>query len=104
MITVELIPDPEEGGFTARLPDLPAYGEGDTEEAAIADLRPGGEELLGAAVQERHSCPGSKRRMRWTMPMLPAPEMRTTPNPPRPEGVEMATMVSRGFNGFQQDV
>ena len=39
MITVELIPDPDEGGFTARLPDLPAYGEGDTEEAAIADLR-----------------------------------------------------------------
>jgi predicted RNase H-like HicB family nuclease len=38
-ITAELIPDPEEGGFTARLPDLPAYGEGDTEEAAIADLR-----------------------------------------------------------------
>ena len=39
MITVELIPDPEQGGFTARLPDLPAYGEGETEEAAIADLR-----------------------------------------------------------------
>jgi predicted RNase H-like HicB family nuclease len=39
MLTVELIPDPDEGGFTARLPDLPAYGEGDTEESAIADLR-----------------------------------------------------------------
>jgi len=38
-ITVELIPDPELGGFTARVPDLPAYGEGGTEEAAIADLK-----------------------------------------------------------------
>jgi predicted RNase H-like HicB family nuclease len=38
-LVVELIPDEEEGGFTARVPDIPAYGEGDTEEAAIADLR-----------------------------------------------------------------
>ena len=26
MITVERIPDPDEGGFTARVPDLPAQG------------------------------------------------------------------------------
>lgn len=38
-VAVELIPDPEEGGFTARLPDIPAYGEGETAEEAIADLR-----------------------------------------------------------------
>jgi predicted RNase H-like HicB family nuclease len=38
-LTVELIPDPELGGFTARLPDIPAYGEGRTEEQAITDLR-----------------------------------------------------------------
>ena len=38
-ITVELIPDPEAGGYTARVPDIPAYGEGETEEAAIADLK-----------------------------------------------------------------
>jgi predicted RNase H-like HicB family nuclease len=38
-LVVELIADEEEGGFTARIPDIPAYGEGDTEEAAIADLR-----------------------------------------------------------------
>ena len=38
-ITVEIIPDPEEGGFTARVPDIPAYGEGDTEDAAIEDLK-----------------------------------------------------------------
>jgi predicted RNase H-like HicB family nuclease len=38
-LTVELIPDHEHGGFTARLPDIPAYGEGETEAEAIADLR-----------------------------------------------------------------
>jgi predicted RNase H-like HicB family nuclease len=37
-LTVELIPDPEQGGFTARVPEIPAYGEGETEEQAIADL------------------------------------------------------------------
>jgi len=36
---IELIEDPDEGGFTARVPDIPAYGEGATEEQAIADLR-----------------------------------------------------------------
>ena len=39
MITVELIPDADLGGFTARMPDIPAYGEGETEEEAIADLK-----------------------------------------------------------------
>jgi predicted RNase H-like HicB family nuclease len=38
-LMIELIADPDEGGFTARLPDIPAYGEGETEEQAIADLR-----------------------------------------------------------------
>jgi hypothetical protein len=33
-LTVELIPDFETGGFTARVPDIPAYGEGATEEEA----------------------------------------------------------------------
>ena len=37
-LTIELIPDQEQGGFTARVPDIPAYGEGETEEEAIADL------------------------------------------------------------------
>ncbi len=37
--TVEIIPDEEQGGFTARVPDIPAFGEGETEEEAIADLR-----------------------------------------------------------------
>lgn len=38
-LTVELIPDHDLGGYTARIPDIPAYGEGETEDAAIADLR-----------------------------------------------------------------
>ena len=37
-MTAEIIADPE-GGFTARLPDIPAYGEGETEQEAIADLK-----------------------------------------------------------------
>lgn len=38
-ITVEIIPDSDQGGFTARVPDIPAYGEAETEEEAITDLR-----------------------------------------------------------------
>lgn len=38
-IALELCPDPEQGGCTARVPDIPAYGEGETEEAAIADFK-----------------------------------------------------------------
>ncbi len=43
-LTVEIIPDLEEGGFTARVPAIPAYGEGETEAEAIADIK---EELQG---------------------------------------------------------
>lgn len=38
-VTAELIPDSEQGGFTARVPDIPASGEGETEDEAINDLR-----------------------------------------------------------------
>lgn len=38
-LTIEIIPDHELGGYTARVPDIPAYGEGQTEEAAITDLK-----------------------------------------------------------------
>ncbi|MBI2635970.1 type II toxin-antitoxin system HicB family antitoxin [Candidatus Peregrinibacteria bacterium] len=40
-VAIELIPDQELGGFTAHIPDIPAYGEGETEEEAIADLKTG---------------------------------------------------------------
>ena len=39
--TVELIPDPDLGGFTARVPDIPGYVEGLSADEAIADLREG---------------------------------------------------------------
>ena len=38
-IAVELTPDPDGGGYTAHVPDLPAYGEGATAEEAIKDLK-----------------------------------------------------------------
>lgn len=38
-ITIELTPDTEVGGFTAQIPGIPAYGEGETESQAIADLK-----------------------------------------------------------------
>lgn len=38
-LCVEIIPDEVQGGFTAHVPNIPAYGEGDTEEHAIADLK-----------------------------------------------------------------
>lgn len=46
-LTVELIPDRELGGYAARVPDIPAYGEGGTQEGAIADL----EQALRAYVE-----------------------------------------------------
>ena len=46
-LTVEIIPDTEQGGFTARVPDIPAYGEGASEAEAIDDLR----EALQAYVE-----------------------------------------------------
>ena len=41
IVAIELIPDPEQGGYTAHIPDIPAYGEGATEAEAIADLKTG---------------------------------------------------------------
>ena len=46
--TVEIIPDLEQGGFTARAPDIAAYGEGATEDEAMADLR----EAVAAYVEQ----------------------------------------------------
>jgi predicted RNase H-like HicB family nuclease len=46
-VCVELIADEKYGGFTARLPDIPAYGEGETEAEAIADLK----EALAAYIE-----------------------------------------------------
>ena len=65
--TVELIPDPVQGGFTARVPDIPAYGEGATEDEAIADLRQallGYVEIYGMQdALSRLNAPASLRQM-----------------------------------------
>ena len=37
-LIVELTPDLELGSFTSRVPNIPAYGEGSTEDEAMADL------------------------------------------------------------------
>ena len=47
-VTIELIPDAEQGGFTAHIAGIPAYGEGATEKKAIADLKIG----LQAFIEE----------------------------------------------------
>jgi predicted RNase H-like HicB family nuclease len=39
VLTLEIIPDPQLGGFTARFPGIVAYGEGETESVAIDDLK-----------------------------------------------------------------
>lgn len=74
MITVELIPDPEQGGFTARIPDIPAYGEGETEDEAIADLKDairGYIETFGLDdALARLSSPSAIRQMDWNLSEL----------------------------------
>src|SRR5439155_22402127 len=51
-----------------------------------------------AAVHDSHACSRGKRRIFPAMAAAFAPEIRTTPKPPRPGGVETATMVSLRFN------
>ena len=63
-LTVELTPDPEVGGYTARVSDIPAYGEGETEEEAIADLK----ESLGAFVETFGLCQASSYAEDWPLP------------------------------------
>lgn len=71
-IVIELIPDEEQGGFTAHIPDIPAYGEGETEEEAISDLKEGLLCFIEArGLQEaisRLNCPSSIRRVEVGLP------------------------------------
>jgi predicted RNase H-like HicB family nuclease len=68
-VTVELIPDRDQGGFTARVPDIPAYGEGETQDQAIADLKEalrGYIEAFGIDdVLSRLSNPPEVRQLDW---------------------------------------
>ena len=73
-LSVELIPDREQGGFTARLPDIPAYGEGDTEEEAIADLKEAVRGYIEAFGVEdavaRLAAPSAVRQLDWDLTKL----------------------------------
>ena len=73
-VTIELIPDREFGGYTARVPDVPAYGEGATEEEAIADLREALRGYIEAFGLEetlsRMTSPTSLRLMEWDLAEL----------------------------------
>lgn len=73
-LSIELIADEGFGGFTARLPDLPAYGEGETEEEAIADLREavrGYIETFGLAdAVSRITSPVTVRELDWDLAEL----------------------------------
>jgi predicted RNase H-like HicB family nuclease len=70
-ITVEIIPDPEEVGYTARIPDVPAYGEGETEEEAIADLKEALQAYIEAFGVEdalaRVNAPSTLRKLQWDL-------------------------------------
>ena len=73
-LTAELIPDPEEGGFTARVPDIPAYGEGETEEEALADLKEALQAYIEAFGLEdalgRMNAPSTLRQLDWDLQSL----------------------------------
>lgn len=73
-VRVELIPDPEQGGFTARLPDIPAYGEGQTEEAAVADLKEAVRGYIDAFGLDdalaRLAAPTALRELDWDLTKL----------------------------------
>lgn len=71
LLTVEIIPDPDEGGVTARIPDIPAYGEGETEDEAIADLKEALQaylETFGLAdALDRVNAPIALRQLAWDL-------------------------------------
>lgn len=71
-LTVEIIPD-EEQGFTARVPDIPAYGEGKTEAQAIADLKDaliGYIETFGVEDAVSHLTKPALRELDWDLAKL----------------------------------
>ena len=72
-LTIEIIADPDEGGYTARVPDIPAYGEGETEDEAIADLREalrGYIETFGLADALSRVSHPSLRELDWNLAEL----------------------------------
>lgn len=95
MLAVELIPDPDQGGFTARIPDIPAYGEGETEDEAISDLKEavlGYIETFGLEDALARVSQPAIRQIDWNLREL------AVGNLPRPSGKDMIRfLVGRGF-------
>src|SRR5579871_1904545 len=95
--TVEMFPDPELGGFTARVPDIPAYGEGATEDEALADLREALQTyveafgLVDALARVNRPVALRDSRSNW--------KIRSVPKLPRPTGKEMVAFLEK--QGFQ---
>ena len=71
---VEFIPDSELGGFTARISDIPAYGEEETENEAIVDLKEALRTYTEAfgidAALARANAPLTVRPLDWTLQEL----------------------------------
>jgi predicted RNase H-like HicB family nuclease len=92
-----MIPDPEPGGFTARIPDIPAYGEGSTEEEALDDLQ----EALRTYVEAfglddalaRVNSPIALRVFEIEL------DSQSVPKLPRPTGPEMIKFLAK--QGFE---
>jgi predicted RNase H-like HicB family nuclease len=62
--TVLLIPDPEEGGYTVRVPALPGLNtEGDTLEEALANAREAVELYLEVLRERGEQIPEEKERV-----------------------------------------
>jgi predicted RNase H-like HicB family nuclease len=87
-ITIELIPDRALGGFTARVPDIPVYGEGDTEDQAIADLKValrGYIETFGLEdALARINAPSAIRELDWDLNVLAGDLTAAYSSAPRP--------------------
>jgi hypothetical protein len=70
-LSVELIPDLDFGGFTARVPDIPAYGAGGNREEAIAHLKVALSDYIGTyGLEDALARVGDVRTLQWNLSEL----------------------------------
>jgi len=75
IVTAELTPDEEEGGFTVYCPELDIYTQGETVEDAIANLREAAEgyiEVVGLNNLRLRPKPAVRREVELTIHAAPA--------------------------------
>lgn len=115
MVAVEIIPDPEQGGFTARVPDIPAYGEGETEDEALADLKEALRGYIEAFGLEdavaRMVSPVALRHPDWDLKQLAGygagsrPATGENHEPPLPSGLlPIPPMIQKAQAAFRRDL